>query len=334
MSVVEAWNVILDEGRPEPGWHRRRIHVGSVCDIHCAVRAPEKILAVLIETSARSVPGNAEFPDCLGFELKLETVEPGPNGRVRLCLVLKDQRFHDVFGILGDDVATVVAGAASEPQGVKLLLGRLHTWERFITRFGADRLSDEQQLGLFAELHFLATEVVPVMTAGAAVRAWRGPYMEAQDFRLRSVAIEIKSSSARFPNTFQVANLAQLDTTALDELLVYHLTIDADASSGSTLPEMVAKAREVLALSDPAAASDLDVALLEVGYLDVHAESYHRIFRVVEVRWLRVRDGFPRLTVSTVPPGVGAASYSVSFESCGPYIVDAESARELIRARL
>ena len=45
VSVAEAWTLIAGEGRTEPGWHARRIHVGSACDIRSAVRAPDGIVA-------------------------------------------------------------------------------------------------------------------------------------------------------------------------------------------------------------------------------------------------------------------------------------------------
>jgi hypothetical protein len=335
VSVAEAWALISAEGRSELGWHARRIHLGSACDIRAAVRAPDEAVAVLFEIASRSLLPGAEFPECVGFELCLETIEPGPSGRIRLCLILKDGRYRGVFGTLSDDVATVVAGAATEALGVKLLLGRLHTWERFVSRFGPDRLSDEQQIGLFAELHFLISEVIPVVpSALAAVRAWRGPFMEAQDYRFRAVAVEVKASSAKAPSSFQVSNLDQLDGGAVDALLVYHATIEADASVGSTLPEMVAKARAAVATSDPAASSDLDTSLMEVGYLDIHAASYDRTFRIASVRWFHVEDAFPRLRRASIPAGVTAASYSVSLDSCAPFALDAASARNMIQARL
>jgi len=333
VTVAEVWDLLAAEGRSERGWHTRRLHTGSACDIRSAVRAPDRGIAVLFEVSAKSIPPGADLPNCVGFQLVPETIEPGPNGRIRLCLVIKDARYRDVFGTLGDDVATVVAGAATEAFGVKLLLGRLHTWGRFVSRFGPDRLSEEQQVGLFAELHFLVSEVVPVVTAAAAVRAWRGPFMEAHDFRFRAVAIEVKASSFKDAKTFQVSNLDQLDAGTLDALLVHHVTVDADASIGDTLPEIVARTTASLAVSDPAAASDLGASLLEVGYLDAHADFYRRKFRVGETRWLKITETFPRLTRATVPPGVGAASYSVTLVSCIPYMVDASAARKIMQER-
>ncbi len=331
MIVAEAWDTILSEGRQEPGWHARRVYAGSACDIRSAVRAPDSALAVLFEVGAKSIPPGADFSNCIGFELSPETIEPSPSGRIRLCLVLKDKRYRDLFGALADDVAGAVASAATESIGVKQLLGRLHTWERFVSRFGPGWLSNEQQVGLFAELVFLTTEVIPALAAASAVRAWRGPYREAHDYHFRAAAVEVKATTVRNPTSFQVSNLDQLDPATLETLLIYHVTIEVDSPTGNTLPEMVEQVRRALGTTDPAAVNDFDSSLMEVGYLDAHIEFYGRRFRVAEVRWLHVAGGFPCLTSVSVPIGIASASYSVSLETCMPYTVDAAMARTMLR---
>ncbi len=333
-TVVEAWEAILAEGRSEPGWHTRRVRHGSVCDISAAVRAQDRTEAVLFETASRSVPLGADVPECVGFEVRVETVIPGPGGRVCICLTLRDRRYREVFATLCEDVVGVVSGADTETRAMKLLFGRLHTWERFISRFGPDRLSDERQIGLFAELRFLRDEIVPLLSAATAVRCWRGPYLEAHDFRFRAAGVEAKATASRNPVSFPVANLDQLDPGALEALIVVHARIDVDSGTGDTLPQVVADLRDVLSASDPGAASDLDVSLIEAGYLDVHAAHYDRLLRVQEALWLEVREGFPRLTRGTVPFGVGAASYSVALDACAPFAITAEEGRRIIGARL
>ena len=180
----------------------------------------------------------------------------------------KDTRYRDVFGTLGKDVAGVVASAATEAQGVKLLLGRLHTWERFLSRFGPDRLSDGQQIGLFAELHFLTAEAIPIVpAASAAVTAWRGPYMEPTRLRFRAVA---GGGQGQFSKVTELLSGVEPRPTGTrvpagierSLLVLSRVTIGSDGRYGSTLPEMVAKARAALAASDPAGSSDLDTSLI------------------------------------------------------------------------
>jgi hypothetical protein len=333
VAISDLWTALAQEGRTEPGWHARRVHSQSPCDVRAAIR-PDGTVAVLFEVLSKSIPPGADLPDCLGFQLSIETITPGPGGMARLCLLLKDRRFRDVFTTLAEDVGAAVAASATEISGVRALLARLSTWERFVTRFGADRLSDDELVGLFAELHFLRSEVIPVVDPASGIRAWRGPHREPQDFRFRAVAIEVKASAARSPTSFQVANLDQLDAGNRDLLLVYHAIVDANSSSGETLPAVIAGIRSSLAIADAGAATDFDASLVEAGYLDIHSEAYQQCFSVRQVRWFRVADTFPRLTRSSVAQGVSEASYSVSLDACLGHLLDSAAARTNMLERL
>lgn len=330
----QTWATLAGEGRTEPGWHVRRVYAESACDIRAAIAAPSGTPALLFEVEAQSIPPGAVLPACIGFELTPETMVAGPNGRLRLCLTLRDARFLTVFETLSEDVATAVAAATSEGLGVKALLARLRTWERFVQRFGPDHLSDEEQLGLFAELRCLNSHLLHVMDTGAAVKGWRGPHGEPQDFRFRAAAIEVKATASRNPQMFRVSNLDQLDRGPLEILLVHHVAVDAGGPTGQTLPEAVADARAALA-PDPVAVADLDASLIESGYLDQHETAYaDRRYAVRSAAWFLVEGAFPRLTRGTVPPGIGEAQYGVLLQSCTPHGVDEATAMAKLRGRV
>ncbi len=334
-AVGEAWSAILSEERAEPGWHARRVHQGSPCDIRSAIRQPEAVPALLFEVSSRSIPAGADIPDCIGFKLHPEIIQPGPHGRVRLCLELKDRAYRDVFETLADDVGTTVAAAPGENQGVRVLLGRLHTWERFVSRFGSGLLSDEQQLGLFTELSFLETEVMPAVDAATAIRTWRGPLREPHDFRFRDASVEIKATGSRNPTTFAVSNLDQLDRGGVSLLFVLHLSVDVDAAHGVNLPDLIGRVRLELASVDAAAAADFDSRLIDTGYLQAHADSYRgRTYAIAQRSWYRVDDGFPCLTRVGVPAGITSAEYSVALSACAAYVTGETAARDALKERM
>ncbi|MDZ5454437.1 PD-(D/E)XK motif protein [Labrys sp. ZIDIC5] len=330
-----AWATLAGEARTETGWHARRVYGGASCDIRAAISAPGGVIALLFEVQARSIPPGAALPTCVGFELMPEIMVPGAGGRVRLCLSLRDIRFRTVFETLGDDVAAVVASATSEASGVKTLLVRLRTWERFVQRFGPEHLSDEQQLGLFAELRCLRSHLLPAMDTVAAVRGWRGPHGEPQDFRFRAAAVEVKATASWSPQSFRVSNLDQLDRGALEVLLVHHLTVDVGSLTGTTLPDAVADLRTALGAADPVAALELDVSLIEAGYIDLHEPVYaDRRYSVRSSAWFLVEGEFPRLTRDTVPAGIGEAKYSVMLQSCLPHSIDESNALSLLQGRI
>lgn len=331
--VAETWREIAP-APPEAGWQVRRLHPVTPFGLFAARRGGDNAEALIFEIAPRSLPIGTSLPDCAGFQVGIEPIEAGPGGRCRLCLVLKDRRYLDVFATLAQDVVDRVLASPDEATAVRALLGRLNTWQRFLERFGTATLSREEQLGLFAELHLFETEILPRLGAAGAVRGWRGPFREPQDFRLGTLAIEVKGTTAIAAASIPVSNLEQLDHGTASSLLLWHVTLLENAGSDRSLPDLVHKLRSQLSSVDAGAAVEFDAALIEAGYLDIHSASYaDRRFAVRKINWYEVREGFPRLTLASVPDGVISGRYTISLASCAPFEIRAERALSLIETR-
>lgn len=330
--VAETWREIAP-APPDAGWRSRRLHPGAPFGLLAARRGGDDAEALIFEIASRSLPIGTSLPDCAGFQVVIEPIESGPGGRCRLCLVLKERRYLDVFATLAQDVVDRVLSSPDEATAVRAFLGRLNTWQRFLERFGTAMLSREEQIGLFAELHLLETEIQPRLGASGAVRAWRGPFGEPQDFRTGSLAIELKATSAISAVSFPVSNLEQLDPGTATSLLLCHVALVENTGGELSLPDLVQRLRTQLSSVDPGAAVEFDAALIEAGYLDIHSATYaDRRFAVRKISWYEVREGFPRLTLASVPVGVTASRYTVSLASCAPFEIGKEEAVILIEA--
>jgi hypothetical protein len=285
----------------------------------------------LIEIGSPAVPPDAEYPSSKGFELFTEIVIPGPNGRVRLCLLLSDRVYREVFEVLCQDVAETVARASSEPGAVQSLLSRLRIWQGFMKRYGPEGLGPEEQTGLFAELSFLRGSVIGKLPALGAVESWKGPVGGVQDFQLPGCSVEVKSTTILPPGNIKISSLSQLDETRVRRLILCHMTLDTGSVSGLTLPEMVQQLRSILGSEDESAVIKFSDCLMEAGYLDIHEGLYSgRRYLVREVHYFEVAGDFPRIQASEVRRGVISGSYSVEFSACLPFEVDAMRVRNLI----
>jgi Putative PD-(D/E)XK family member, (DUF4420) len=333
-DVAKAWEEIGATASPRSGWIARRLFPASPHGIQAAIRSDDGTLALLFEVNVRSLTAGKDRPDCVGFRLDVETVETGPNGRCRLCLVLKDPSYREIFATLAHDVAGCVAPAPTEAVAVRMLLSRLNTWQRFLERFGQRTLTIEEQAGLFAELTVLEQELLGALGPAAAVSAWRGPFREVHDFRTGQVSIEVKASLAAAAATFRVSSLEQLDPGNASCLLVRHVALAAGQGSGEALPVLIGRLRTTFRTQDPGAATEFDGCLMECGYLDDHATAYAGTgFIVRGSRWFEVREGFPRLMPGTVPAGIVAANYAVALAQCALFEIAADVAKQRISSR-
>lgn len=330
MTVLQdAWDSLRREDSPTTGWLTRRVHADACLPIRAAISAGDRTPAVLFDVSAASIQSVVEYPTAKGFAFAPEVVSPGPTGRVRLCLSLRDLAYIEQFPALASDIVAAAVDSADEARAVAVIFSRLHAWQSFLQKH-ADGLSVEEQTGLFAELLFLTSTCAPVL-GPAVLDCWKGPLGGVRDFLVRRVGVEIKATALPGTMSFRVYGLSQLDESGLDHLFVCACRLAVD-DGGISLPELVARARRLFQASGPAVISHFNHLLLVAGYSDLHEARYQRRRLFSQpFRYYRVQGNFPRLTVRNVPDGVTDVSYSVSTMMCEEHQVAEESVLALMR---
>ncbi|MFH0995760.1 MAG: PD-(D/E)XK motif protein [Pseudomonadota bacterium] len=333
-QIGSLWKDLAEEQPVQPGWHTRRVFPDGRYDIHAAILQPDVTPALLIEVASPTVPPDVDYPSSRGFELFPELVIPGPNGRVRLCLLLSDRVYREVFEVLCQDVAETIIRAFSEPGAIQSMLSRLRVWQGFMKRYGPEGLSLEEQTGLFAELSFLRDSVVGQMPAQDAVESWKGPTGGVQDFQFPGCSVEVKSTTVLPVGNIKISSLSQMDDTRVRRLFLCHMTLDTGSVSGLTLPEVVQDLRNILSTEDEFPVIRFNDRLLEAGYLNVHEGLYSgRRYVIREVLFFEVAGDFPRIRATEVRRGVASGSYSIEFSACLPFEANTSRVRSLMLER-
>jgi hypothetical protein len=330
MSAANTWAEIRATAAPDTGWHGRRVDSLPGVPLLYAVRQPGGIPALLVEMSAAAVPPIAEYPTAEGFRVAPEPITPGPRGRIRLCLMLTDDRYQDVFAVLVDDIVSSIHERTSEDNVIRALLARLHVWQVFMRRHGPNELGPEQQTGLVAELMFLRDWPMRLLTSQSAVEAWTGPDGAPQDFSFANVAVEIKATLAASPAELLISSIEQLDSSASSVPIVLCCTkVTLLPAGGKTLPELVDEIRERLSREDPAAHSVFEDRLLAAGYVQAHCDRYAaRRYSQPSMEFYRVDGDFPRIERTDLRSGVVSCSYSIRLLDAAPFrIVESELER-------
>jgi Putative PD-(D/E)XK family member, (DUF4420) len=314
--VIESniWSE-LENQNAAGGDFRRRIHEESVADLYLIVHKPSNTRGLLIDADLIGVD-LGELPTGRGIELRWIS---RPSGGQAVELVLSQPAFADLFDALITDVATAAAAGSNQQEVALRVAGRVRRWQTFLRESSAG-LSDERQRGLFGELYFLRRLLIGSVPALAAVEAWVGPSAAPQDFGFGEIAVEVKTSSAKQHQVLRIASERQLDTTALTNLAVFHLSVDGREGTGQTLPQLVAELRTDL--TDIAAAGVYEDRLFDAGYVDVHSDAYRTGYTVREANIFMVTEGFPRLVEADCPPGVGDLVYSIAVSAIAQYSID------------
>lgn len=317
-SVVDLWQRIEAEGRTESGWHVRRIETGAVCEISAGIHQPDQTPGLLLELSVDDVPGDVTFPRSTGFLVEPVRL-PGTPSRIRFVLSLADPRFRAIFGVLNDDVVGAAAAAPSPRHALRAWAFRLHAWQAFMARHGADGLSETAALGLLGELLVLRDDLAPRCGLAAALGMWRGPSGEPNDFTLPGGFLEIKTTCRQAPELLEITSLDQLDD-ARGHIVLAHVRL-LQTSAGETLPAVIETIRDRIIREAPHQLGELNTRLLEAGYVPLHADRYTLACRRDRIELFNVRDGFPRIARSSLQPGIRRGSYAIELTACTDYRV-------------
>lgn len=328
MNAEEVWRSLEQEPTPRGGVVRRRVIPDAPGDFFLAVRKPQNEALLLVQLDNTSVQHSADqLPQGRGIESRMTETGEG----VLLELRLVDRAARDIFASLVADILRVAEAATRETEIPAAVFGRLARWQRFLRRVGPEGLSREERRGLYGELWFMKNHVIPDLGGGAAVRAWAGPAGAPQDFQIGRGAVEVKATAMRQQQRLRIVSELQLDDSAVDWLVLFHLSIDVRDGGSQTLPALISEVRGELA-DDPTAAVLLDERLFDLGYLDSEEHLYSaESYAVRETNAFRVGPGFPRLVEADLPPGVGDLHYSVGVSDCGPYRIPVSEFTDLLR---
>jgi hypothetical protein len=264
-----------------------------------------------------------------GIEIDV-VLETATTSRVRIheC----DRRKHDLFDMLVADLVSRIDRDITH-SSLDRLTERLLAWQSFFET-STDGMSEESQVGLFAELHVLHTIMMGRLDTMAAVVAWHGPDPALQDFQVADLAIEVKATRATGPTTVLISSERQLDTTGLRRLFLLVTRVDArEAGAGQTLPDIVHNLR--LTLNDHLVALELfDASLLKAGYADLHAPRYTTRYSLRQMEAYEVGEGFPRIQEDALPTGVGSVRYRLQLSACADWQVDLDDVHAALSGRL
>ena len=269
------------------------------------------------EAAVVALPQKKSLPGLSGLELCV--INQGASGK--LVLLLQDNKDWEIFFALCSDLVRATSTAKEEKLASAIILRRLLRWQELLRKHRPQILTPEEIKGLMGELFFLRQAIAPVFGYDNAVTAWRGPEGAPQDFALAETAYEVKCQAGGSRPVVRISSADQL-CPQLPEgfLVVYTLarqtTDEPDAISLNTL---VAQIRTELASASAASRERFEDLLYMAGYMANDEYEEHR-YSMVGVKCYHLVDGFPRISISTLLPGIESVSYAIRLELCSKFV--------------
>jgi hypothetical protein len=222
-----------------------------------------------------------------------------------------------VFGRLCQDLVDAAVQVESDERVVTLVLERLGLWKRLFQK-GEGLLEEHEVRGLIAELLTVEDLLNEAHRSGSEIVAgWVGPTDAEQDFVFPDQALEVKAMAPGRAR-IQISSLDQLSTSVPLQLIVRPLKPTSQAA-----PDSVSLNALVARIEGRLSGNAADVALFRERLLEgryVEHEGYDKLtYALGKAMVFEVREQFPRLLRSTVPPGVANARYELSLDALAPF---------------
>jgi hypothetical protein len=317
MHADEIWRDLTAERPAAPGVVRRRVLPASDRDIFLAVVHPSRHPMLILRVDRTALKALTVVPSTRAVQTQIVDIDDAVS-EIRVQLIAPEA--SRVFAPFVEDVAACVAARPDDGSAVDSLVDRFEHWRRLLSGAGAEGLGAEAAQGLWGELWVLRHLLHPVWSDDV-VDAWTGPDRDDNDFRHHKAAVEVKTTRADNPETVRVDSERQLDNPAGTTLILIALSVDAHRhGAGESLPAMVDACRALIGHRKGPAFQD---RLLAWGYTDTDRTQYddrHYTLRSLEV--FKVDDGFPRITESLLPTGIGSVNYRLALDACRSWLID------------
>jgi hypothetical protein len=202
------------------------------------------------------------------------------------------------FAVLVEGLIQTMTGAVPAPVMPHEVLEYVEEWQELLRQ--RRELSKEEQLGLFGELLFICNSQDPDI----AVEAWKGSEGKHFDFSRNGVDIDIKASLVEYEHYFSISQLQ--DSPSGSERYIQSLCLLDDPSGGSSLAELVIRARSVITCR-----IDFERKLHLTGFCD--GNDYTDRFAIRSSRLFKA-ESVPR--VRQIDPGVSEIRFKATLRSC------------------
>lgn len=245
----------------------------------------------------------------------------GEMPNVNYIIKLKHETDDSIFIKFVDDLVSVVKSSTNELI-ILDILKRVKAWMDFFKGKSNGLMTENSQIGLFAELYTLRNILkINNKTPQKIIESWVGPNKQNQDFIFPDgTAIEVKCTSQNNNKEISISNELQLDDKGLNKLFLSVYQVKRHKlQSGSVFESLINIVDEIkeMVKIDINAKLYFEELLIKVGYLEeFEAEYLNYGFQILNgPEFYIIDDQFPRIIRSkNLPVGLSNISYKLNIQ--------------------
>lgn len=317
--IAEIWETLEEE--KSVGLVKRLYSSDVPFHIYGTFQYPERYYGVGFTFSNDIRIDVSSFANLRELKVMLANDTTFINSRL-LIIELLHPNSRDIFASLCENLIQSVICLNAEQKIIRTVVNQLEKWKTLFEKNNSTGLTPAEQQGLYGELHFLQKILSkPDTNPCDALRTWVGVDKAMRDFQGSNWAVEVKTTSTNNPQKVTINGERQLDETLLENLFLYHSSVEVSNGNGQTLCQKIAVIREILE-NDIPALSIFNTKLFEAGYLDKHEPFYQdRFYQIRNENYYKIENDFPRIKENELRGGVSDVKYAIILAMCDEYLI-------------
>jgi hypothetical protein len=309
MKIEDIWKDFENTDALKTGIVLKRFSPDIMPDCFVAMRMPEKVKGIAFRLSKDHVDISVlnDLKDITTEFLPDET----HSAKKLLLISLADNSLSSIFAVLCEDLFNSVSKVREEKELVKSFQNRFLKWKELFELAKSPGLSPEKQIGLFGELFLLKKLFKETGKIEECLSIWVGPDTGIRDFEKNNNAIEVKTTQTHNHQKIRISSERQLDTTLLENLFLFHLSLEKRNGNDNSLNQIVYELFSFIG-DDKLFSNILNRKLISVGYFKHHESYYENVSYLVRGEdFYSVAEKFPRIEEKELMKGVGDVKYSI-----------------------
>lgn len=319
MKINKIWEELENDASLSHGLGLRRYSGAVLPNVFIGVKLPEKFRCIVTSLN-KSINVNLTLFSNLK-DICVEIIPDQTNEeRVYLLFILLSYQHKDIFSVLCEDLIAKIETINDENLLLKELLNRFDKWKSLFDKTAAPGLLPEEQRGLYGEIFFLRKYLQNNLDYQKILTSWIGPEKQIRDFQYGNWSVEVKTTHGNNHQKLHISSERQLDSANLENLFLYHLSLEVRQNSGETLNDIVDSVSKLL-INDFSSLNLFKFKLLEAGYFDIHHNLYAFLgYFIRQNIFYKVENDFPRIVESEILQGVGDVKYSIVISHCSNFV--------------
>lgn len=315
--ILEIWSSI--EQSNEAGLLKRLYSSDSELHVYAIFQNPENHCGIALSYSKDIRVDISPFSNLRDLQVSIQPDSSFSQNNLLIIKLLYDQS-RDVFAVMCENMVQSVLSLHSERDVVRAIINQLEKWQMLFEKLKGEGLTPAEQLGLYGELHFIQ-KYLARQDAVYVLNSWVGTDREIRDFQYSNWALEVKTTSSNNHQKVGVSSERQLDETLLDNLFLFHLSVETSKMNGESLNAKVNAVREILQ-DNVSALNIFNNKLIDAGYFERHTHLYEeRCYQIRDENYYKIDGDFPRIKENEIRSGVGDVKYSIILSQCNEYLV-------------